>query len=111
MKNENSMEEQLMRMEEKLDMLIREVEGLKMRQHSNCHLPRDKPLPIKQAANYLHLSVSRIYSLVYQKKLNPIQRKRNSKLLFSIGELDSYLNAEGKVECVTSTQMNNQVNN
>jgi hypothetical protein len=105
------MEEQLMRIEEKMDMLIREVAGLKERLESNCHLPRDKPLPIQQAADYLHLSVSRMYSLIYQKKLNPIQRKRNSKLLFSIGELDSYLTAEGKAGCVTSKQINNQVNN
>jgi hypothetical protein len=62
-----------------------------------------RPLSMKQAADYLHLSVSRMYSLIYRKKLTPIQRKRSSKLLFSICELDSYLKAaEEETGYVTS---------
>ena len=51
----------------------------------------DKLLSIKEAAGYLHLSVSRMYSLIYEGKLKPIQRMKNSKILFSTQELDSYL--------------------
>lgn len=42
------MEEQLIRMEEKMDMLIKEVIGLKKRLNNLSHMPRDKPLPISE---------------------------------------------------------------
>lgn len=56
----------------------------------------DKLLSIKEAAGYLHLSVSRMYSLIYEGKLKPIQRRKNSKILFSTLELDSYLSEDYK---------------
>jgi len=106
------MEEQMKKLAGRLERIEELLKQLVMQtKEKDVGSDNSRPLSMKQAANYLHLSVSRIYSLIYQKKLNPIQRKRNSKLLFSISELDNYLNAKSKVGCVTSTQMNNQVNN
>jgi excisionase family DNA binding protein len=52
---------------------------------------KEKPLTLKQAADFLHLSVSRVYSLIYEKKLAPIQRTGRSKILFSRNELNKFL--------------------
>jgi len=73
----------------------------------------DKLLSMKQAAGYLHLSVSRMYSLIYEGKLKPIQRRKNSKILFSTQELDSYLaeNYERLPELLISNSKNKKVNN
>lgn len=48
-------------------------------------------LSLKQAATYLHLSISRIYGLIYDKKLTPVQRGERSKILFKRTELNRYL--------------------
>jgi hypothetical protein len=82
MKNEQYMKEQLIRMEEKMDLLIKEVIGLKKRLDNLSHMPRDKPLPISGAAEYLNLSVSRLYGLIYSGKLSPIQRSKKGRILF-----------------------------
>lgn len=50
---------------------------------------------LKDAADFLHLSVSRIYALIYQKKLTPFQTSKNSRILFSKDELDNYLSKTG----------------
>ncbi len=86
------MEEQLIRMEEKMDLLIKEVIGLKKRLDNLSHMPRDKPLPINGAAEYLNLSVSRLYGLIYSGELTPIQRSKRGRILFSQEELNRYLN-------------------
>ena len=86
------MEEQLIRMEEKMDLLIKEVIGLKKRLDNLNHMPRDKPLPINAAAEYLNLSVSRLYGLIYSGELTPIQRSKRGRILFSQEELNRYLN-------------------
>ena len=65
----------------------------------------DKLLSIKEAASYLHLSVSRMYSLIYEGKLKPIQRRKNSKIIFSTQELDSYLAEDDK--CSPELLINN----
>lgn len=57
----------------------------------------ERPLSMKQAADFLHLSISRVYGLIYEKKLMPLQRMGRSKILFSIRELNRFLNEkEGK---------------
>ena len=73
----------------------------------------DKLLSIKEAAGYLHLSVSRMYSLIYEGKLKPIQRRKNSKILFSTLELDSYLAEDYKrpPELLINNGRKNTVNN
>lgn len=52
----------------------------------------ERPLSMKQAADFLHLSISRMYGLIYEKKLMPLQRMGRSKILFSIQELNRFLN-------------------
>ncbi len=52
---------------------------------------KEKPLSLKQAADFLHLSVSRMYSLIYEKKLFPVQRTSRSKILFTQQELNRFL--------------------
>ena len=73
----------------------------------------DKLLSIKEAASYLHLSVSRMYSLIYEGKLKPIQRRKNSKILFSTQELDNYLAEDYKrlPELLINNGRKNTVNN
>ncbi len=73
----------------------------------------DKLLSIKEAAAYLHLSVSRMYSLIYEGKLKPIQRMKNSKILFSTQELDNYLAEDYKrlPELLINNSSKNTVNN
>ena len=55
-----------------------------------------KPISMKQAAYFLHLSISRIYGLIYEGKLTPIQRKRKNKILFSKDELKRFLKETDK---------------
>jgi excisionase family DNA binding protein len=86
------MEDQLMRIEEKMDVILREVTGLKKRLDNLNHQPRDKPLAIQQAAEYLQLSASRLYGLIYSGKLTPMQRNKKGRVLFSLEELNKYLN-------------------
>ena len=73
----------------------------------------DKLLSIKEAAAYLHLSVSRMYRLIYEGKLKPIQRRKNSKILFSTQELDNYLAEDYKrlPELLINNGRKNTVNN
>ncbi len=54
----------------------------------------EKSFTLKEAAAYLRLSVSRMYSLIYDASLKPIQRQRNSKILFTIEELNRYLSQD-----------------
>ena len=49
---------------------------------------------LKEAAAYLRLSVSRMYSLIYDGNLKPIQRQRNSKILFTMEELNRYVSQD-----------------
>ena len=90
--NRQYMEDQLMRIEEKMDVILREVTGLKKRLDNLNHQPRDKPLAIQQAAEYLQLSASRLYGLIYSGKLTPMQRNKKGRVLFSLEELNKYLN-------------------
>lgn len=82
---------QFERIEYKLDQLLSEVLDLKSQLNGYCHMPRDKPLDIQQAADYLHLSTSSIYKLIYATKLTPIQRSGKTRLLFTLEELDNFL--------------------
>lgn len=75
---------------------------LQMLKQNDCKKSHDGLLSIQQAANYLHLSVSRMYSLIYTRKLKPIQQKKNSKILFQLNELDSYLTNGSITDCLES---------
>jgi len=89
------MEQHLEKALKRLDKIERLLEQLTARPDSKSDT--DKPLSMKQAADYLHLSISRMYSLIYDGRLQPIQRQKNSKILFSIDELNKYLNEGGKL--------------
>lgn len=51
-----------------------------------------KHLNVQEAVTFLNLSSSTIYKLVHFKKLKPIQRIKRGRLLFSIQELNRFLN-------------------
>lgn len=85
------MDEQLLRMEHKLDRLLIEVTNLKRRLDNYGHMPRDTPLGIRPAADYLQLSVSSMYKLIYAGELQPLQRTKGKRILFAKEELDNFL--------------------
>ncbi|WP_186452282.1 helix-turn-helix domain-containing protein [Chitinophaga polysaccharea] len=71
--------------EQKLDKLQKAPEPL---QH---YLAAEQLLSAKETAAYLHLSVARIYCLVCEGRLKPLQRKKRGRILFSQSLLDDYL--------------------
>lgn len=77
----------LEQIEQKLDKLQRTQEPLQP------YLAADQLLSAKETAAYLHLSVARIYCLVCEGKLAPLQRKRRGRILFSQSQLNDYLSA------------------
>ncbi len=83
--------ERLESIERKLDKLLSDVAYIKGKLSNYSHMPRDRPLSIRQAADYLKLSVSTIYKMVYAGKIMAVQRSNKSRLLFTIDELDLFL--------------------
>jgi len=51
----------------------------------------DQPLSVAQAAGFLGLSASTIYKLVHFKKIQPLQRKKRGRLLFTRETLLQFL--------------------
>jgi excisionase family DNA binding protein len=83
------MNEELKLIHQKLDTLIAQLDNIQSRLTSlEINSP---PLSLKEAATYLHLSVSRVYSLVYAGKLQTLQHTKRGKLLFSKEHLNQYL--------------------
>lgn len=82
------MEQQLESVLQRLDRI--ELLLAKLRDPPN----NSKSFTLKEAAAYLRLSVSRMYGLIYDGSLKPMQRQRNSKILFTIEELDRYLSQD-----------------
>lgn len=60
------------------------------------YLAEEELLSVKDTAAYLHLSVARIYCLVCEGKLSPLQRKKHGRILFSRSQLNDYLSANRK---------------
>ena len=86
------MHEELKGLTEKLDNIEKLLmQLLTQRQETDVGNDNNSLLSLKQTGEFLHLSVSRIYSLIYQKKLMPVQRTGRSKILFSKEELNRYL--------------------
>jgi excisionase family DNA binding protein len=83
------MQDELQLIHEKLDLITKELTAIRasMQIVSNG----SPPLTIEQAAAYLHLSVSRVYDLVYAGKLQPLQHRKHGRLLFSNQHLNQYL--------------------
>jgi excisionase family DNA binding protein len=55
-------------------------------------------LTVKEAADYLQLSASRIYNLVFEKKLQPNQRTKRCRITFSVEQLNNYLSQSNETE-------------
>lgn len=86
-------------MNEKLNKILRQLALINEKLDSLSHLSVErnivktdnKPLSAKEAASYLHLSLSRIYCLITEGKLKPLQKKKYARLLFTIDQLNEYL--------------------
>ena len=53
-------------------------------------------LNIKETANFLGMGVYTIRELVWERRLQPIQFKRNGKLLFDINDLEQLISENKK---------------
>lgn len=76
--------------EQKLDKLQQAEKPLQP------YLAVEQLLSVKDTAAYLHLSVARIYCLVCEGKLKPLQRKKHGRILFSQSQLNDYLSVNLK---------------
>ena len=82
------METDLGTLHQKLDLILQEVQDLKKQNPS----PNDDSLfSISEAAQKLKLSPSRVYALIYEGKLKPLQREKYSRIQFSLQSLNEYL--------------------
>lgn len=79
----DSINRQLRQLNAKLDLIVQYLSGNDSQS--------DRPLDSQQAAAYLHLSVSYLYTLVNAGKLEAIQKKKQGRLLFTKQQLDRYL--------------------
>ncbi len=86
------MREEWKQMEKRLDR-IEELLRQLLRQGKETDVGNEEQslLTLKQAADFLHLSASSIYKLIYKKKLMPVQRTARSKILFTKEQLAIYL--------------------
>lgn len=82
------METNINSLHQKLDMLLEEVRELKKLNVSQNEEPR---FSISEAARKLKLSSSRVYALIYEGKLVPLQREKYSRIQFSLQSLNQYL--------------------
>ena len=71
----------------KLDLLLNEVRKL---QYSNTPPLGEETFTIEEAAKKLNLSKSRIYALIYEGKLIPLQREKYSRIVFNQTILNQY---------------------
>lgn len=83
------MNEELKLIHQKLDTLIAQLDKIQSRSYTlEINSP---PLSLQEAATYLHLSVSRVYSLVNAGKLQTLQHTKRGRHLFSKEHLNQYL--------------------
>jgi len=83
------MNHELKLIHEKLDTLITKLD--KQSRLSSLEINSSPPLSLQEAATYLHLSVSRVYSLVYAGRLQTLQHTKRGRHLFSKEHLNQYL--------------------
>lgn len=85
------MKDALQKINKKLDLILSEVQRL---QNSNS-LPRsEETFTIDEAAKKLNLSKSRVYALIYEGKLIPLQREKYSRVQFNQTILNQYQNGK-----------------
>ncbi len=82
------METELQTLHHKLDLLVKEVQELKKQSAS---FNNETLFSISEAAKKLKLSTSRVYALIYEGKLHPVQREKYSRLQFNTQSLNQYL--------------------
>jgi excisionase family DNA binding protein len=87
------MKEDLQNINQKLDVLIFEVSKL---QRSTFPPNSEGTFTIKEAAKKLNLSVARVYALIYEGKLKPLQREKYSRIQFTQEILNQYLHGNNK---------------
>ncbi len=82
------MKEELQKINRKLDLILSEVSRFQ-----KLHfLPNsEETFTIKEAAKKLNLSVHRIYALIYEGKLKPLQREKYSRIQFTQEILNQYI--------------------
>ncbi len=80
------METEIQQIHHKLDLLITEVKKLQKQAPAG-----EKSFGIQEAARRLHLSVSRVYALIYEGKLKPLQREKYSRIQFTEKNLNQYI--------------------
>ena len=82
------MKEELQTINQKLDLLLIEVSKLQsLHSLSNS----EETFTIDMAAKKLNLSVARVYALIYEGKLKPLQREKYSRIQFTQEILNQYL--------------------
>ena len=82
------MKEELQKINQKLDLLLIEVSKVRSL-HSISN--KEEIFTIKEAAKKINLSVARVYALIYEGKLQPLQREKYSRVLFTQETLNQYL--------------------
>jgi hypothetical protein len=79
------METEIQQIHRKLDLLITEVKKLQKQAPAV-----EKSFGIQEAARRLHLSTSRVYALIYEGKLKPLQHEKYSRIQFTDEILNQY---------------------
>ncbi|WP_142683024.1 helix-turn-helix domain-containing protein [Chitinophaga polysaccharea] len=87
------MHEELEDIRQRLYEVDRKIELL-LQLARNDAIDRQPPLSATQAAAYLHLSLSRVYCLIAEGRLQPLQRKKYGRILFSLQHLRQYLSQQ-----------------
>lgn len=82
------METELHQIHQKLDLLLNEIRKL---QGQKAIVTDGNLFTIEQAAQKLNLSTSRVYALIYDGKLKPLQREKYSRIQFNQEILNQYL--------------------
>jgi hypothetical protein len=85
------MKDELQKINKKLDLILSEVQRL---QNSNSPPGSEETFTIDEAAKKLNLSKSRVYALIYEGKLIPLQREKYSRIQFNQKILNQYQNGK-----------------
>jgi hypothetical protein len=84
------MKNELQKVNEKLDLILNEIRKL---QQLKSPPKTEETFAIDEAAKKLNLSKFRVYALIYEGKLIPLQREKYSRILFNQEILNQYLYA------------------
>ncbi|QEC44821.1 helix-turn-helix domain-containing protein [Pseudobacter ginsenosidimutans] len=76
---------------EKLEEIIVLLKQISHESQPSLIQDKEPPISIHDAAEYLQLSRSHIYSLVHSGKLKPLQNRKQGRMLFSVLDLRTYL--------------------